>query len=156
MLEQSQQHENTTSTTSDTKRQRRANIDKDYWCDKRQQLTPFNNTLMAPKKQTPSTIPGTPTKLQSTTKPITRNESLAYASIVQDVWKSYQSTPLNLRLIDAFMAFLVFTGVTQFLYCVLVGNYPFNAFLSGFTATVGQFVLAGKVFSRERSYQANL
>ncbi len=32
----------------------------------------------------------------------------------------------------------------QFLYCVIAGNYPFNAFLSGFSATVGQFVLTGR------------
>jgi len=39
------------------------------------------------------------------------------------------------------MAYLVAIGAIQFLYCVLAGNYPFNAFLSGFSAAVGQFVL---------------
>ncbi|CAO1598142.1 oligosaccharyltransferase complex subunit epsilon [Xanthoria calcicola] len=43
------------------------------------------------------------------------------------------------------MGFLVVVGVLQFAYCVLVGNYPFNAFLSGFSATVGQFVLTASL-----------
>ncbi|KAK0423319.1 hypothetical protein QR680_008076 [Steinernema hermaphroditum] len=29
-----------------------------------------------------------------------------------------------------------------FVYCVLVGTFPFNSFLSGFISTVGSFVLA--------------
>jgi len=43
------------------------------------------------------------------------------------------------------MTFLVAVGVLQFVYCVLAGNYPFNAFLSGFSATVGQFVLTASL-----------
>lgn len=73
------------------------------------------------------------------------------------------------------MAFLVVVGAVQFLYCVLAGNYvresnqkikfrnagvlidwliadwdlfflqPFNAFLSGFSAAVGQFVLTASL-----------
>lgn len=69
-------------------------------------------------------------------------------SVVDDAWKSYQKTPISLKMIDVFMAFLVFTGVTQFAYCLLVGNYPFNAFLAGFTATIGQFVLAAGLRSQ--------
>ncbi|KAK9381348.1 DAD family-domain-containing protein [Kockiozyma suomiensis] len=62
--------------------------------------------------------------------------------IVADVYKSYiNDTPRRLKLIDAFMLFLVAVGVLQFVYCVLVTSYPFNAFLSGFSITVGQFVL---------------
>lgn len=62
------------------------------------------------------------------------------------MWRNYNSTtPQRVKLIDAFMAFLVLVGVLQFVYCVLVGNYPFNAFLSGFSATVGQFVLTASL-----------
>jgi len=43
------------------------------------------------------------------------------------------------------MAFLVLVGGIQFVYCVLAGNYPFNAFLSGFCAAVGQFVLTASL-----------
>jgi oligosaccharyltransferase complex subunit epsilon len=35
----------------------------------------------------------------------------------------------------------VLTGVIQFVYCALVGTFPFNAFLSGFISAVGSFVL---------------
>lgn len=48
-------------------------------------------------------------------------------------------------LLDAFMGFLAIVAVAQFLYCVLAGNYPFNAFLSGFCAAVGQFVLTASL-----------
>jgi oligosaccharyltransferase complex subunit epsilon len=37
----------------------------------------------------------------------------------------------------------VLTGIVQFVYCALVGTFPFNAFLSGFISTVGSFVLTG-------------
>jgi len=43
------------------------------------------------------------------------------------------------------MAFLVAVGVVQFVYCVVAGSYPFNAFLSAFSATVGQFVLTASL-----------
>lgn len=40
------------------------------------------------------------------------------------MWRNYNSTtPQRVKLIDAFMAFLVLVGVLQFVYCVLVGNY---------------------------------
>ncbi|KAF6240220.1 hypothetical protein HO173_001831 [Letharia columbiana] len=62
------------------------------------------------------------------------------------LWRHYRSTtPQRVKLTDAFMAFLVAVGGLQFAYCVLVGNYPFNAFLSGFGATVGQFVLTASL-----------
>lgn len=48
-------------------------------------------------------------------------------------------------MIDVFLAFLVVVGGLQFVYCILVGNYPFNAFLAGFGATVGQFVLTASL-----------
>ncbi|XP_055309440.1 dolichyl-diphosphooligosaccharide--protein glycosyltransferase subunit DAD1-like, partial [Sitodiplosis mosellana] len=31
--------------------------------------------------------------------------------------------------------------ITQFLYCCLIGTFPFNSFLSGFISTVSCFVL---------------
>ncbi|KAF6230053.1 hypothetical protein HO133_004392 [Letharia lupina] len=60
-------------------------------------------------------------------------------------WRYRSATPQRVKLTDAFMAFLVAVGGLQFAYCVLVGNYPFNAFLSGFGATVGQFVLTASL-----------
>ncbi|KAK3300969.1 DAD family-domain-containing protein [Chaetomium fimeti] len=63
------------------------------------------------------------------------------------------TTPQRTKLLDAFLAFLVAVGGLQFAYCVLAGNYPFNAFLSGFSATVGQFVLTASL--RIQTTEAN-
>ncbi|PRT54697.1 Dolichyl-diphosphooligosaccharide--protein glycosyltransferase subunit dad1 [Wickerhamiella sorbophila] len=54
---------------------------------------------------------------------------------------AHKNAPPRMKLIDIFMVFLVLSGVVQFIFCLLVGNFPFNAFLGGFSATVGQFVL---------------
>ncbi|RMD40599.1 hypothetical protein DV735_g4533, partial [Chaetothyriales sp. CBS 134920] len=50
-------------------------------------------------------------------------------------------TPSRTLVLDVFLAFLVLVGGVQFVYCLVGGNYPFNAFLSGFSAAAGQFVL---------------
>ncbi len=56
----------------------------------------------------------------------------------------YQTnTPKKLKLIDAYLVYVLLTGIIQFLYCLLVGTFPFNSFLSGFISTVGCFILAG-------------
>ncbi|KAK0118846.1 oligosaccharyltransferase complex subunit epsilon [Cadophora gregata] len=66
--------------------------------------------------------------------------------IALGIWQNYlDKTPQRTKLIDVFMSFLVVVGVLQFVYCVIAGNYPFNAFLSGFSATVGQFVLTASL-----------
>ena len=81
------------------------------------------------------------------------------------------NTPKKLKIIDAYLAYILFTGIfqvitsytstkahlpslhgvapnmpcpplcLQFLYCCLVGTFPFNAFLSGFISSVASFVL---------------
>eukprot|EP00904_Undaria_pinnatifida_P000784 jgi/Undpi1/10706/HiC_scaffold_29.g13154.m1 len=51
-------------------------------------------------------------------------------------------TPTRLRMLDMFLLFVFSTGVLQFMYCTLVGSFPFNSFLAGFSSTVGAFVLA--------------
>jgi hypothetical protein len=64
--------------------------------------------------------------------------------IVSDFLAKYQkTTPKKIKLIDGFLAYVLATGITQFIYCALVGTFPFNSFLSGFVCTVGVFVLAG-------------
>ena len=70
---------------------------------------------------------------------------------VSALWKSYlQQTPDRLKFIDAFLAFIVLSGVIQFIYCVLVTNFPFNAFLAGYVVTAAGCVLwlTGSVVSR--------
>ncbi|KAL4793631.1 DAD family-domain-containing protein [Aspergillus venezuelensis] len=84
------------------------------------------------------------TTLSSGPKTLSSNSSVA--DIAVHVWHQYlTTTPQRTMLLDAFMAFLVLVGGVQFAYCVLAGNYPFNAFLSGFCAAVGQFVLTASL-----------
>lgn len=84
---------------------------------------------------------------QAAKEPRKKKTSLALtfsevAAAVEATFKDYRSTSTpRLQLIDAFLAFLVALGVLQFVYVLLVGNFPFNAFLGGFIACVGQFVL---------------
>ncbi|KAF9879212.1 DAD family protein [Colletotrichum karsti] len=74
--------------------------------------------------------------------------------VLANIYNHYvNSTPQRTKLIDVFMVFLVAVGALQFLYCILAGNYPFNAFLSGFSATVGQFVLTASL--RIQTTEAN-
>ncbi|XP_076810535.1 dolichyl-diphosphooligosaccharide--protein glycosyltransferase subunit DAD1-like [Clavelina lepadiformis] len=51
-------------------------------------------------------------------------------------------TPQKLKIIDAYLTYILITGVLQFVYCALVGTFPFNSFLSGFISCVASFVLA--------------
>jgi oligosaccharyltransferase complex subunit epsilon len=67
-------------------------------------------------------------KSSSKPSPTSSEKSVA----VSTLWKSYiDQTPDRLKFIDAFLAFIVLSGVLQFVYCVLVTNFPFNAFLAG-------------------------
>jgi len=44
--------------------------------------------------------------------------------ILSGIWNNYvDHTPQRVKLVDAFMAFLVVVGVLQFVYCVIAGNY---------------------------------
>jgi len=62
--------------------------------------------------------------------------------IVHTFWKSYKdSTPKKLKIIDVYLAYIVLTGIVQFAYCLTVGTFPFNSFLSGFISTIGSFIL---------------
>ncbi|KAJ3239145.1 Dolichyl-diphosphooligosaccharide-protein glycosyltransferase subunit dad1 [Chytriomyces hyalinus] len=66
------------------------------------------------------------------------------AQLVLRLVSSYKSsTPRLLQLIDAYLACVMLSGVILFVYCVLVGTFPYNSFLSSFAASVGAFVLAG-------------
>jgi oligosaccharyltransferase complex subunit epsilon len=120
---------------------------------------------MAHKKQKPvspdppaatgSSIPSRPgviptTSLSSTsTHPRGSSKPLSLSlshlgTATQELWNSYlDKTPNSLLMMDAFLVFLMYIGGVQFVYACLTGGYPFNSFLAGFTAAVGQFVLTG-------------
>ncbi|KAI0662927.1 defender against cell death 1 [Cubamyces menziesii] len=81
-----------------------------------------------------------------TAPPAKQTVSHAQSHPLLSLWNAYyESTSTRLKTIDAFLVFLVLSGVIQFLYCILVSNFPFNAFLAGFASCVGQFVLAASL-----------
>ncbi|KAI9695637.1 MAG: oligosaccharyltransferase complex subunit epsilon [Bogoriella megaspora] len=103
----------------------------------------------APQHAT-SSASAQPTKPTTATTSSTSKQSLRSAQNAQEIvlgaWENYlEKTPQRVKIIDVFMGFLVVVGVLQFVYCVIAGNYPFNAFLAGFSATVGQFVLTASL-----------
>ncbi|XP_055352169.1 dolichyl-diphosphooligosaccharide--protein glycosyltransferase subunit DAD1-like [Paramacrobiotus metropolitanus] len=63
--------------------------------------------------------------------------------ILVKLYEEYRGkTPKRLKLVDAYLVYVLMTGIIQFLYCLLVGTFPFNSFLSGFISTVASFILA--------------
>ncbi|KAI1499136.1 defender against death DAD protein [Biscogniauxia marginata] len=113
---------------------------------------------MAPKKSAAAASPAPATTTAATTgstaAKTTSNSSQQIDKVALNIVQHYQKqTPQRTKLLDLFMAFLVVVGGLQFAYCVLAGNYPFNAFLSGFSATVGQFVLTASL--RIQTNEAN-
>ncbi|VDC06232.1 unnamed protein product [Peniophora sp. CBMAI 1063] len=94
---------------------------------------------MAPKSAT-----ATPVKAPGQAK--ARAGANDSGNAVETLWKAYvDTTPSRLKFIDSFLVFLMLSGVMQFLYCILVTNFPFNAFLAGFSSNVGQFVLTASL-----------
>ncbi|KAJ3339486.1 Dolichyl-diphosphooligosaccharide-protein glycosyltransferase subunit dad1 [Gonapodya sp. JEL0774] len=64
-------------------------------------------------------------------------------ALLSNAFSAYASrSSTKLKLIDAYLLFLILTGVIQFAYCLLVGSFPFNSFIAGFASSVGAFVLA--------------
>ena len=65
-------------------------------------------------------------------KTVARQQTSASANAVESLWKAYSDgTSKRLKFIDSFLVFLMLSGIVQFLYCILVTNFPFNAFLAG-------------------------
>ncbi|SCV03720.1 LAME_0H12684g1_1 [Lachancea meyersii CBS 8951] len=68
-----------------------------------------------------------------------------FSETISASWNAYYkqvSADQRLQLIDSFLVALVVGGVIQFLFACVVGDsFPLNAFLAGFCACVGQFVL---------------
>ncbi|PFH57743.1 hypothetical protein XA68_14629 [Ophiocordyceps unilateralis] len=107
---------------------------------------------MAPKKnardttaspaRTVSSGASTPTSAMKQPASSAKGGAATWSAVLRNLQQHYvKETPQRTKLTDVFLAYLVFVGAVQFLYCVVAGNFPFNAFLSGFGATVGQFVL---------------
>ncbi|SNX86817.1 related to apoptotic cell death regulator DAD1 [Melanopsichium pennsylvanicum] len=72
--------------------------------------------------------------------------SSSSSSPLSTLYNSYvDNTPKRLKVVDAFLVFLMLSGIIQFVYCALITNFPFNSFIAGFASTVGQFVLAASL-----------
>ncbi|KAI8354392.1 DAD/Ost2 [Mortierella sp. GBAus27b] len=68
------------------------------------------------------------------------------ASSIKALCSSYsKDTPKGLKLIDAYMVYILLTGIFQFVYVCIAGTFPNNAFLAGFISTVAGFVLAANL-----------
>eukprot|EP01134_Creolimax_fragrantissima_P006385 CFRG6385T1 len=63
------------------------------------------------------------------------------SAVSQAFAKYSKSTPGKLKAIDAFLVYVMATGVIQFAYACIVGTDPFNSFLAGFLSCIGTFVL---------------
>ncbi|XP_034792058.1 dolichyl-diphosphooligosaccharide--protein glycosyltransferase subunit DAD1-like [Pan paniscus] len=56
--------------------------------------------------------------------------------------EEYLSSTLQcLKLLDIYLLYKLLTRALQFTYCLLMGTFPFNTFLLGFTSWVGSFIL---------------
>ncbi|EGV62168.1 defender against death DAD protein [Yamadazyma tenuis ATCC 10573] len=76
-----------------------------------------------------------------TSKPSTKTLGELRSAATTTYTNYVKSLTPRTKLIDTFLAFLVTLGALQFVYVLLIGNFPFNAFLGGFISCVGQFVL---------------
>ncbi|KAM0791522.1 hypothetical protein ACM66B_005972 [Microbotryomycetes sp. NB124-2] len=73
---------------------------------------------------------GTSTSANSATRSSPLSSS--FSESVSQLWSNYvRDTPRKLQLCDGFQLFLMLMGIAQFVYCILITNYPFNAFIGG-------------------------
>jgi len=62
--------------------------------------------------------------------------------IADEFARTYNAkTPEKLKILDACVALDFLVGVTLFVYCLLSGSFPFNAFLAAFLGTIAMFTL---------------
>lgn len=85
---------------------------------KTQQRTPSSQHTKSPSTSTP-----TPSRHRSTPSGTIRSTQ-DVQDIALTIWNNYiEKTPQRVKLLDAFMGFLVVVALLQFLYCILAGNY---------------------------------
>lgn len=71
--------------------------------------------------------------------------NLNIVSTIVELTQTYnKETEDRVKLIDYFLISVLLTGIIQLIYCLIVGTFPFNAFLSGFFVSIGSFVITGK------------
>ncbi|XP_073164745.1 dolichyl-diphosphooligosaccharide--protein glycosyltransferase subunit DAD1 isoform X1 [Lepidochelys kempii] len=74
-------------------------------------------------------------------------------SVVRRFLAEYSSgTASRLKVLDAYLLYVLLSGALQFGYCLGVGTFPFNSFLSGFISAVGSFILGVSLGERTCVY----
>ncbi|KAJ3054815.1 Dolichyl-diphosphooligosaccharide-protein glycosyltransferase subunit dad1 [Rhizophlyctis rosea] len=115
--------------------------------------TPSTPASSSKKHVTPAT-PATPaaataaalSSAASTVAASTSNAASSQVDLISRLLSSYnKETPQSLKIIDAYLVFVMLTGIIQFVYVILAGTFPYNSFLAGFIASVGTFVLAANL-----------
>jgi uncharacterized membrane protein len=88
-----------------------------------------------PSNKSPSTPQKAPVAVASATAQQAQQQVADTSNAIQTLWKAYnETTSSRLKLIDAFLVFIMLSGIVQFVYCILVTNFPFNAFLAGYVS----------------------
>ncbi|KAI6071621.1 Dolichyl-diphosphooligosaccharide--protein glycosyltransferase subunit DAD1 [Aix galericulata] len=54
------------------------------------------------------------------------------------------SMPSCLKVLDAYLLYVLLTSALQFGYCLGISTFPFNTFLSSFISTIGSFILSSQ------------
>lgn len=71
-----------------------------------------------------------------------KHPEATFASAVSNLVTTYRANTHNkLKILDIFIVFCVLLAGTQLFYCLAVGTFPFNSFLSGFFGAVGAAIL---------------
>ncbi|XP_057963502.1 dolichyl-diphosphooligosaccharide--protein glycosyltransferase subunit DAD1 [Malania oleifera] len=71
-----------------------------------------------------------------------RSTSKDAQALFHSLRSAYSATPTNLKIIDLYVVFAIFTALFQVAYIAIVGSFPFNSFLSALLSCVGTAVLA--------------
>ncbi|RKO98127.1 hypothetical protein CXG81DRAFT_13389 [Caulochytrium protostelioides] len=103
------------------------------------------------------TTASAPTKRDKLGKPLSTAGASAdpHRSVFHILWTRYcEETTPKLMWMDLYLVAMALTGAVQFVYVLLAGADPFNPFLAGFIASVGNFCLA--VNLRLQSHPATL
>lgn len=104
----------------------------------------WDTSLIGPRKRTGASL----AQRRFQHQPNRDTMSNSVISVISRFLEEYTTTTSNkLKVVDAYLLYILLTGALQFLYCLLVGTFPFNSFLSGFISCVGSFILAGKIVS---------
>lgn len=75
--------------------------------------------------------------------------STSTQSPLSTLYNSYiENTPRRLKVIDAFLVFLMLSGIIQFIYCALITNFPFNSFIAGWVGKKRSYAFLPHVISQ--------